>query len=99
MWGMFFGSLLMALEISGGIYRILLDASVWVFTFCLFSIFFVMKFVLGPPLWKPIGYEEFKNKIGKNAYKIKYLYIVNALLIFAVACLILVTIDKVFISG
>ena len=94
LWGLFFGSLILTADTTGTIYRTLLESAVWVFVFCLFNAFFIMKFVTGPPLWKPIAYEDFKQLVGKNSEKGKYLFLVNAFLVISLACLVLVAVDE-----
>ena len=98
LWGLFFVSLLVYMGSGSSVYETLLNGAVWVFVCSLFNAFFAMKFVMGPPLWKPIGYEEFKEEVGKNPEKKGYFILVNLFLVLAVLCLAMVAMDKLLRS-
>lgn len=96
LWAIFFLSVFLPFEDGHTVIEKLVHITEGVFIYLLLVVFYILKYVTGPPIWKPIGYSDFKEKARSLNNGKLYVATVNTLLVLSVCCLIAIIFKKIF---
>lgn len=94
LWGYFFLEMILPFSDDAKSIEKVVHGIEGVFTYLILVAFFLMKYVEGTPLWKPVGYSSFKEKSGLKENGQKYIIIVNTLLVLIFICFIIIIFEK-----
>ena len=97
-WGYFFLEMILPFSEDAILIEKVAHGIEGVFTYLILVVFFLMKYVEGTPLWKPVGYSSFKEKAGLKENGQSYIVIVKTLLVLIFICFIIILFEKYLLT-
>ncbi|MCG7961192.1 MAG: hypothetical protein JAY81_00670 [Candidatus Thiodiazotropha endolucinida] len=98
LWGLFILEIILPFNAEAALIEKVVNVVEGVFTYLILVVFFLMKYVEGTTLLKPVGYSSFKEKASLKENGRKYVVIVNTLLVFIFICFAVILFKKYLVA-